>query len=111
VPPPTLAQVVFWNDAKTTMEAVLGILRDVFTMAETEATYWMFRVHVRGRAAVRIAEQREATNLADRAVKAARELGMPLRVTVEPVGAPADHRPMARLFNSWRQRVRFTRSR
>ena len=92
---PSHAQVVFWNDSKTTMAVVLDILRGVFTMTDTEATYLMLGVHHRGSAVVCIAEEREASALAARAEKVAREQGMPLRVTVERVG-PEVARPSAR---------------
>ena len=80
---PVTAYVVFWNDDKSTMEGVVAVLREVFAMGEPEARYVMFLVHKMGRAIAHATDDAEATVLAGRATEAARQRGMPLRVTVE----------------------------
>jgi ATP-dependent Clp protease adaptor protein ClpS len=82
---PPLAEVVFWNDDRTKMEAVVEILVIVFAMSRTRAVYLMCTTHYLGRATVRTCRRSEAESLADRAIAGAREKGMPLKVTVEEV--------------------------
>jgi len=79
---PVTTHVVFWNDAKSTMDGVIAILSEVFAMSQPEARYVMLLVHHAGRAIVHSADEAEATSLAERATATARQRGMPLRVTV-----------------------------
>jgi ATP-dependent Clp protease adaptor protein ClpS len=78
-----VANVVFWNDRRTTMKAVVDILTNIFGMSETRATYLMLTVHYEGRAVVWSSRRAHAQALASRATLVARERGMPLHVTTE----------------------------
>jgi ATP-dependent Clp protease adaptor protein ClpS len=78
------ALVVFWNDDTSTMEGVLAILEEVFEMTRMEAMYVMMLVHQVGRATARRCDAHAAAALTEKATRAARSRGMPLRVTVEP---------------------------
>jgi ATP-dependent Clp protease adaptor protein ClpS len=94
---PPLAEIVFWNDPRTTMEVVIEILVLVFEMSQTRATYLMLTIHYLGRTTVRSCPRSEAESLAARAISIALEKGMPLKVTVEEVGqAQASERPSRR---------------
>jgi ATP-dependent Clp protease adaptor protein ClpS len=80
---PSRADVVFWNDPRTTMAAVIEILSQVFNMSELRATYLTLVVHGLGRAVVWSGDRVQAQTLAAGVAEAARAKGMPLRVSVE----------------------------
>jgi ATP-dependent Clp protease adaptor protein ClpS len=84
-----LTRVVFWNDARTTMELVVEILTQVFSCSETRALYLMFTVHVTGKSAVWSGPSAEGEELARIAARHARERGFDLRITVEAGGERA----------------------
>jgi len=79
------AKVILWNDSRSTMEGVIGVLQEVFEMSEPEAMYTMLLVHEGGRTTACWCDDDEATRLVERATRAARDRGMPLRVTIEPM--------------------------
>jgi ATP-dependent Clp protease adapter protein ClpS len=83
------ARVVFWNDGKSTMEGVVGVLKEVFAMSDAEALYVMLLVHKVGQATARTCDAQEAAALAERATAVAGARGMRTRITVEPLSAAA----------------------
>jgi ATP-dependent Clp protease adapter protein ClpS len=92
-PPEELARcaVVLWNDDVSTMEGVLAVLRECFAKAEPEALHAMLTTHYVGHAVVGHYARDEAEARAAHATRRARELGMPLEITVAlPDGALLD---------------------
>ncbi len=79
-----------WNDPKTTMDTVAGILTQVFGLTETRAVYLMFTVHFVGHAVVASGARTRADALAEQAMTVARAKGFPLRFTVESAAAPTE---------------------
>jgi ATP-dependent Clp protease adapter protein ClpS len=77
-----VADVVFWNDKRSTMQGVVEVLTRVFSMSPRRATYLTLIAHRRGKAVVWSCAEREASRLAARCTELAREKNMPLRVTV-----------------------------
>lgn len=81
-----VAHVVFLNDHRTTMAAVVEILTQVFALTETRATYLMLTVHSQGRVTVWSGARSQAEAMAARATTVARDKAMPLRICVEVTG-------------------------
>jgi ATP-dependent Clp protease adaptor protein ClpS len=78
--------VIFWNDKKTTMDFVIGLLRDAFAISDPLASRLMLTIDREGFAVVGTYERHEAYRLAEAAVRLAREQSFPLVVTVEEHG-------------------------
>lgn len=74
------AELVFFNDALTTQDAVQQILVDVFGMSETEAHDTMLAIDGRDEAVVATMEGARARDVAARSRAMARSFGHPLRV-------------------------------
>jgi ATP-dependent Clp protease adapter protein ClpS len=82
--PPDPSDVVFRNDAVTTMVIVVDILKEVFKLDELDAIRAMLFVHFTESGRLGPYSLEDAERLAARAVAIARERGAPLRVDVEP---------------------------
>jgi ATP-dependent Clp protease adaptor protein ClpS len=83
------AEVVLWNDPKTKMDDVVGLLTTVFGLSETRATYLMLTTHHLGRAVVLCCDRSEAKIPVERAMSVAQSKGSPLRVSDEAAGSAA----------------------
>ena len=75
-------KVVFHNDDVTTTECVTEILLECFGMSPAEATYRMLQVHHEGSSTVGYDPQFDANARVARAIKRARDVGMPLKITI-----------------------------
>jgi ATP-dependent Clp protease adaptor protein ClpS len=82
------ANVVLWNDPKTTMQFVTDLLRGTFGVVEPYATRAMLTTDREGRSIVGTYDEAEARRLTGAATELARARGYPLRITVERVGGP-----------------------
>jgi ATP-dependent Clp protease adaptor protein ClpS len=76
--------VVFHNDDYTTKWFVVQVLEQFFHMTETSATALMTAIHEKGRGIAGLYSRDIAETKADQVMRLAREVGMPLLVTVEP---------------------------
>ena len=94
--------VVLWNDDQTTMEFVVELLRGTFGVVEPEASMMMVTTHRDGCVVIGTYARAEAERLVDSALRAAKDRGFPLRVTVE---TPAERAPTS-LLGRWVQRRR-----
>ena len=81
---PRRYKVTIYNDDFTTMEFVVKILVQVFLKSEAEAEALMLQVHHSDKAVVGIYSYDVAISKARKATNMAREVGFPLRLTVEP---------------------------
>ena len=80
-------QVRFWNDARTTMAHVMSALVDSCGIPPSRARYLMLRIHVAHSAVVGVWPEPEAETIVAKVTNQAREVGFPLRATIEPRGA------------------------
>ncbi len=80
---PKKYHVVMHNDDFTTMEFVVEILIDIFHKNEMEAEILMLQVHKSGSAVVGTFSYDIATTKVNAALKRARAMGFPFRMTVE----------------------------
>ena len=81
---PPMYQVVMINDDYTPMEFVVEVLQLFFAMGREKATQVMLAVHTQGKAVCGIYTRDIAETKAEKVHELAREVGMPLRLTVEP---------------------------
>ena len=77
--------VVFYNDDYTTKWFVVHVLEQFFRMNETTAMAFMMAVHEQGKGVAGLYTRDIAETKAAEVMDYARELGMPLKVTAEPV--------------------------
>ena len=81
---PRRYKVIIHNDDFTTMDFVVKVLRDIFFMNEQDAETLMMQVHNTGQAVVGIYSYDIAQTKSQKAIKMARENGLPLRLSVKP---------------------------
>ena len=81
---PRRYKVIIHNDDFTTMDFVVKVLRDIFFMNEQDAETLMMQVHNTGQAVVGIYSYDIAQTKSQKAIKMARENGIPLRLSVKP---------------------------
>ncbi len=79
-------QVVLHNDDYTSMEFVVSVLKRHFAKSDAEATHVMLQVHMRGRGVAGVYTRDVAETKVVAVTAEARQEGMPLLVTSEPVG-------------------------
>ena len=77
--------VMFYNDDYTTKWFVVHVLEQFFHMSETSAANLMLAIHEKGRGVAGVYTREIAETKAARVTEYARENGMPLMVTAEPV--------------------------
>lgn len=80
---PHLWRVIFHNDNKTTMEFVMFLLLRVFYKKDQEAIEIMLTVHEKDKAIVGVYTHEIAENKMNICLRAAKEQGFPLAVTIE----------------------------
>lgn len=88
--PPTLWNVVFFNDKKTHYEFVVLILMHLFNKDYDQATEITSHIHDNGRAVVATYTHEIAASKRDETVSTARANGHPLRVEIEPASSSDD---------------------
>lgn len=86
VKPPSMFDVVFFNDNKTYYEFVVLVLMQLFGKDYETAVELTDSIHKKGRAPVATYTYEVALAKRDEAVSIARANGHPLRVEVEPSG-------------------------
>ncbi len=74
-------EIIFHNDAFTTMEFVIEVLQRSFDLPASHAMHLMLSVHHGGMKVVKTCPAQEARQQIDDARAAARAAGMPLRIT------------------------------
>ena len=82
---PSKYSVIMHNDDVTTMDFVVMILERIFCKTQAEAETIMLKIHHEGSAIVGTYYRDIAVSKKDVAVKAARDNGFPLQLTVEEV--------------------------
>ena len=82
---PSKYPVIMHNDDVTTMDFVVMILERIFCKTQAEAETIMLKIHHEGSAIVGTYYRDIAVSKKDVAVKAARDNGFPLQLTVEEV--------------------------
>ena len=82
---PSKYHVIMHNDDVTTMDFVVMILERLFCKTQAEAETIMLKIHHEGSAIVGTYYRDIAVSKKDVAVKAARDNGFPLQLTVEEV--------------------------
>jgi ATP-dependent Clp protease adaptor protein ClpS len=82
--PPSLYDVVFFNDNKTHYEFVVLILMHIFSKSYDTAMELTNQIHEKGREAVATYSYEIAATKRDEAISTARANGHPLRVEIEP---------------------------
>ena len=82
--PPSMFDVIFYNDNKTYFEFVVLILMQLFNKDLDQATDIAHGIHDRGRAPVATYTYEVAAAKRDETVATARANGHPLRVEIEP---------------------------
>lgn len=86
-------QVVFHNDDYTTMFFVVDVLKRHFAKSEAEAHYIMLQVHHKGAGVAGIYTRDVAETKVERVSAEARDEGMPLKLTAEPMEPEAGDTP------------------
>jgi ATP-dependent Clp protease adaptor protein ClpS len=86
VQPPSMFDVIFYNDNKTYFEFVVLILMQLFNKDLDQATEITHLIHQKGRAPVATYTYEVAAAKRDETVATARANGHPLRVEIEPQG-------------------------
>ncbi len=82
---PSLYKVVLLNDDYTTMEFVIDILTNIFSLSSDEAVAVMMKVHERGRGVCGIYTYEIAETKVARVAQQARANNFPLRSIIEEV--------------------------
>ncbi|GAC1351639.1 MAG: ATP-dependent Clp protease adapter ClpS [Polyangiales bacterium] len=81
---PRRYKVIFHNDDYTTREFVVEMLMLYFDKDESEASFIMLSVHLRGSGVAGVYPRDVAESKVAKVMKHARSQGMPLMVTAEP---------------------------
>lgn len=81
--PPSRYQVILMNDDFTTMDFVVEVLRDFFSMSEEQAAQIMLAVHKQGKAVCGTYSKDVAETKAEQVNQYAREHGYPLLCKIE----------------------------
>jgi len=81
---PRRYQVLLHNDDYTTMDLVVHILMSVFNKDRAAAVHVMLTVHHKGRGVAGVYDRDLAETKVALATEMAREVGAPLKVTMEP---------------------------
>lgn len=84
VEPPSMFDVIFYNDNKTYFEFVVLILMQLYSKDLDQATDITHNIHDKGRAPVATYTYEVAAAKRDETVATARANGHPLRVEIEP---------------------------
>lgn len=82
--PPSLYDVIFFNDNKTHFEFVILLLMHIFGKSFDEANELTTRIHDKGREAVATYSYEIAATKRDETISTSRANGHPLRVEIEP---------------------------
>lgn len=85
IKPPSMFNVIFYNDNKTYYEFVMLVLMQLFGKDYEQAYELTDLIHKKGRAVVATYTYEVAAAKRDEAVSTARANGHPLRVEIEPV--------------------------
>jgi ATP-dependent Clp protease adaptor protein ClpS len=88
--PPSLYDVVFFNDNKTHYEFVVLILMHIFGKSYDDATELTTRIHSKGRESVATYSYEIASTKRDECIATARANGHPLRVEIEPAAGEGE---------------------
>ena len=88
--PPSLYDVIFFNDNKTHYEFVVLVLMHIFGKTFDDATELTTRIHDKGREVVASYSYEIAATKRDEAVSTARSNGHPLRVEIEAQNTDGD---------------------
>jgi ATP-dependent Clp protease adaptor protein ClpS len=88
--PPSLYDVIFFNDNKTHYEFVVLILMHIFGKTLEESTDLTSKIHEKGREVVASYSYEIAATKRDEAVSTARKNGHPLRIEIEPQTVDGD---------------------
>jgi ATP-dependent Clp protease adaptor protein ClpS len=83
VKPPSLYQVVLFNDDFTPMEFVVQVLENFFNHTRQSAMLLMLKVHHEGRAVCGVFTKDIAATKVDTVLTAAQKAGHPLQCTME----------------------------
>ena len=83
VKPPSLYQVVLFNDDFTPMEFVVQVLENFFNHTRQSAMLLMLKVHHEGRAICGVFTRDIAATKVDTVLTAAQKAGHPLQCTME----------------------------
>ena len=90
IQPPSLYDVIFFNDQKTHYEFVVLILMHLFGKSYEQATEITDYIHANGKATVGTYVHEIASTKRDEAIQTARNNGHPLKVEIEPSSIQAD---------------------
>jgi ATP-dependent Clp protease adaptor protein ClpS len=82
--PPSLYDVIFFNDSKTHYEFVVLILMHIFGKSYETAMELTNQIHDKGREVVATYSYEIASTKRDETISTARANGHPLRVEIEP---------------------------
>jgi ATP-dependent Clp protease adaptor protein ClpS len=88
--PPSLYDVIFFNDNKTHYEFVLLILMHIFGKNYDTAMELTNQIHDKGREVVATYSYEIASTKRDETISTARANGHPLRVEIEPSSSDGD---------------------
>ena len=88
IKPPSLYDVVFYNDQRTTYEFVVLVLMHIFGKSYDDAIELTSVIHTKGREAVATYTHEIASAKRDETTSVARTNGHPLRVEIEPSTQP-----------------------
>src|SRR5579872_1563963 len=83
---PRLHKVILFNDDYTPRDFVVGVLKGVFRLSETQALNVMMTAHRKGVCVVVVLAQDVAETKAARATEAGAAKGYPLRFGTEQIG-------------------------
>ena len=81
--PPARYQVILMNDDFTTMDFVVDVLKNFFSMSEEQATQIMLTVHTQGKAICGVYSKDVAETKTQQVNQYAREQGHPLLCKIE----------------------------
>jgi len=90
--PPSLYDVIFFDDNKTHYEFVVLLLMHIFGKSYDDATDLTNKISERGREVVATYSYEVAATKRDECISTARANGHPLRVEIEPSSSDGDER-------------------
>ena len=90
IQPPSLYDVIFFNDNKTQYEFVVLILMHIFGKSYETAMDLTHQIHEKGREAVATYSYEIASTKRDETITTARANGHPLRVEIEPTSSDGE---------------------
>ena len=83
--PPSMWQVVLYNDDYTPMEFVVMVIQEFFNKDRETATQIMLKIHLDGKGVCGVFSKDVAATKVDQVSEAARKHGHPLQCVSEPI--------------------------